>query len=513
MSLIKSAATISGLTLVSRITGVIRDMLIARYFGASAETDAFYVAFRLPNMLRRLFAEGAFQQAFVPMLSDVRERESPERGAAFVDHVFTILGAAVLAASVLGVLCSPLLVWAIAGGMSENGEAFDLAVALTRFMFPYIAFMSLVALAASILNTLKHFAIPAATPILLNLSFIGCTILVAPRLEEPVWALAGAVMLGGVLQLGAQWIALARLGVRLRPRAFGTSLADADVRRVLKLMVPALFGVGVAQLSILINTNIASHLGHGAVTWLNYADRLMEFPTALLGVALGTVLLPGLSAAFAKNDLERYNGLLDHGLRLVVLVGLPASVGLWLTADALVAFLFQGRSFSPEDVRQTATAVVGYSAGLMGLIALKIVAPAFYARKDIRTPVRSAFASLVVVQLINLVAVPLLAHAGLALSVGLGSCVNALTLLVILGKRRIYKPLAGWGVYALRVFLATVLMGAVLYWVQDGQDWTQLGWAYRALGVALLVAGAAVLYFGVLFVTGWRLRDLRPAKN
>ena len=326
MSLFKSAATISALTLASRITGVIRDMLIARYFGATAATDAFYVAFRLPNMLRRLFAEGAFQQAFVPMLSDVHANSSPEAEKRFIDHVFTVLAAAVLLASVLGVLAAPLLVWLIASGLRETPQAFDLAAALTRVMFPYIAFMSLVALAASILNTLKKFAIPAATPILLNLSFIVCSVVLAPRLEEPIWALAAAVVLGGVLQLAAQILALARLGVFVRPRSLKESLGDSAVRRVLALMAPAVFGVGVAQLSILINTNIASWLGHGAVTWLNYADRLMEFPTALLGVALGTVLLPSLSAAYAKGNEVRYNALLDHGLRLVVLVGVPAAV-------------------------------------------------------------------------------------------------------------------------------------------------------------------------------------------
>ena len=513
MSLFKSAATISALTLVSRITGVIRDMLIARCFGATAATDAFYVAFRLPNMLRRLFAEGAFQQAFVPMLSDVHANASPEAEKRFIDHVFTVLAVAVLFASFLGVLAAPLLVWLIASGLRETPEAFDLAAALTRVMFPYIAFMSLVALAASILNTLKKFAIPAATPILLNLSFIGCSIVLAPMMEEPIWALAVAVILGGVLQLGAQIAALAKLGVIVRPRSLKESLGDKSVRRVLSLMAPALFGVGVAQLSILINTNIASWLGQGAVTWLNYADRLMEFPTALLGVALGTVLLPSLSAAYAKGDEARYSALLDHGLRLVVLVGVPAAVGLWLTSDLLVSFLFQGKSFTPADVHQTAVAVVGYSVGLIGLIGLKIVAPAFYARKDIRTPVRAAMASLVAVQLINLAAVPLFNHAGLALSVGLGSLVNSGILLTVLRRRGIYAPAPGWLRIWARTGAAVVLMGATVWFGQRGIDWTALSWTMRGLGVCAVVAGAAVVYFGALFVFGWRLRELRPVKD
>ena len=497
MSLFKSAATISALTLASRITGVIRDMLIARYFGATAATDAFYVAFRLPNMLRRLFAEGAFQQAFVPMLSDVHANSSPEAEKRFIDHVFTVLAAAVLLASVLGVLAAPLLVWLIASGLRETPQAFDLAAAL----------------AASILNTLKKFAIPAATPILLNLSFIVCSVVLAPRLEEPIWALAAAVVLGGVLQLAAQILALARLGVFVRPRSLKESLGDSAVRRVLALMAPAVFGVGVAQLSILINTNIASWLGHGAVTWLNYADRLMEFPTALLGVALGTVLLPSLSAAYAKGNEVRYNALLDHGLRLVVLVGVPAAVGLWLTAELLVSFLFQGRSFTPTDVHQTAIAVVGYAVGLIGLIGLKIIAPAFYARKDIRTPVRAAMASLVAVQAINLVVVPLFAHAGLALSVGLGSLVNSGILLCVLRRRGIYSPAAGWLKIWLRTAAAVALMGAAVWWGQQGIDWTTLSWKMRGLGVCAVVAGAAVIYFGSLFALGWRPRELRPVKE
>lgn len=510
MSMLRSALTVSGLTLMSRITGVIRDMLIARFFGSSEATDAFYVAFRLPNMLRRLFAEGAFQQAFVPMLADVAARNDRQGQKRFLDHVFTVLGFAVFVTSILGCLAAPILVWCIASGLEGSGQA--LAISLTQAMFPYIAFMSLVALVASILNTLKHFAIPAATPILLNLSFIVCTLFLTPYFAEPIWALAVAVILGGVLQLGTQLIALARLGIILRPRSLKTSFADADVRHVMRMMVPALLGVGVAQLSILINTNIASHLGAGAVTWLNFADRLMEFPTALLGVALGTVLLPSLSSAYAQGDDQRYRHLLDHGLRLVVLVGIPASVGLWLMADGLVSFLFQGKNFTAYDVTETARGVIGYSVGLMGLIALKIIAPAFYARKDIRTPVKMAMVSLCSVQLLNFVTVPLWGQAGLALSVGLGSCVNALGLLIILYRRQIFAFGKGWGFYVFRVLLGSVAMGVLLCWLQGYFSWTRLKWLDRALGVVVCVTGAAVTYFAILFALGWRLRDIRPAQ-
>lgn len=512
MSLIKAAATVSSLTLLSRITGVVRDMLIARYFGSSAATDAFYVAFRLPNMLRRLFAEGAFQQAFVPMLSDVKATKSEEEVRSFIDRVFSLLASVLVLVSILGVLIAPVLVWLIAGGLAENPEGFDLATEMTRWMFPYIFFMSLVAMSAGVLNTWKHFAIPAFTPVLLNLSFIAFTLLLTPHLQEPIFALAAAVIVGGVLQLGIQIPSLKKLGVLPRPVNPIKALKDAAVIRVMKLMIPALFGVGVAQLSLLINTNIASRLGTGSVTWLSFADRLMEFPTALLGVALGSVLLPSLSASFAKNDLVRYNALLDNGLRLVVLLAIPAAAGLGLMAEALVAFLYQGKNFLVFDVHQTSLAVMGYSFGLLGLIAIKILAPAFYARKDIRTPVKVAAVSLVCVQLCNIVFVPIFTHAGLALSVGVGSCINAATLLVILIRRGQYQPIAGWGLWFARIIVATVAMSAAIIFLQQGVDWAgmQSEWVKRAGLVLLYIIAALIVYFGLLVVMGLRPRHLKP---
>ena len=512
MSLIKAAATVSSLTLLSRITGVVRDMLIARYFGSSAATDAFYVAFRLPNMLRRLFAEGAFQQAFVPMLSDVKATKSEEEVRSFIDRVFSLLASVLVLVSILGVLIAPVLVWLIAGGLAENPEGFDLATEMTRWMFPYIFFMSLVAMSAGVLNTWKHFAIPAFTPVLLNLSFIAFTLLLTPHLQEPIFALATAVIVGGVLQLGIQIPSLKKLGVLPRPVNPFKALKDAAVLRVMKLMIPALFGVGVAQLSLLINTNIASRLGTGSVTWLSFADRLMEFPTALLGVALGSVLLPSLSASFAKNDLVRYNALLDNGLRLVVLLAIPAAAGLGLMAEAMVAFLYQGKNFLVFDVHQTSLAVMGYSFGLLGLIAIKILAPAFYARKDIRTPVKVAAVSLVCVQLCNIVFVPIFAHAGLALSVGVGSCINAATLLVILIRRGQYQPIAGWGLWFARIIVATVAMSAAIIFLQQGVDWAgmQSEWVKRAGLVLLYIIAALIVYFGLLVVMGLRPRHLKP---
>ncbi|MBQ9240343.1 MAG: murein biosynthesis integral membrane protein MurJ [Duodenibacillus sp.] len=515
MSLLRSAATVSGFTLLSRVTGLIRDMLIARFFGVTGATDAFYVAFRIPNLLRRLFAEGAFSSAFVPMLSQVKEQEGAERSDEFIGNVFTLLALAVLATSMLGVLFAPAVIWVIATGFAEHPETFDLAVALTRFMFPYIVFMSLVAFAAAVLNTWKHFAIPAFTPVLLNLSFIAFIVLVSHRLAQPVWALAFAVITGGVLQLGMQLWQLRRMGLLPRVRSPRRALSDHAVRQVLRLMVPALVGVSVAPISILINTNIASHLARGAVSWLSYADRLMEFPTALLGVALGTVLLPSLSGEFAKGNLERYNRLLDGGLRIVVLLAVPASVGLGLLAEGLSSVLFQGRNFLAEDVLQTSVAMRGYAVGLIGLIALKIIAPAFYARKDIKTPVKVAIAAVAVVQGCNIVTVPMFSHAGLALSVALGACFNAGTLLVILIRRGWYRVLPGWGLFALRSALGAAAMAAFLVWVQTGVDWAamQSEWLFRIGCVGGVIVGAAVSYFAVMALFGWRGAEILSARR
>ena len=460
MSIFRNAAVISAMTLLSRITGLIRDILIARVFGVSGDTDAYYVAFRLPNLLRRLFAEGAFQQAFVPMLADVKSNRSAEETKSFIDKVASLLGFIALCVSILGVIAAPILVFVIASGLAEEPATFDTATRLTRYMFPYIFFMSLVALSSSVLNTWKHFAIPAAVPILLNLSLITATLFVAPLFDQPIYALAVGVMAGGFLQLAVQIPQLAKL--HLLPRFVNPfkAMKDPSVRRVLKLMVPALFAVGVAQISILINTNIASFLAEGSVTWLAYADRLMEFPTALLGVALGTVLLPSLSAAFAKGMTDRYNALLDWGLKLVVAFAVPAAIGLALLGEGLVSVLFQSSRFNVNDVYQTATAVTGYSIGLIGLIGIKILAPGFYAQKDIKTPVKVACAALIVTQIFNLVNVPLFSHAGLALSVGLGACFNACCLLIILRRRGVFTPLAGWKKLFLTVILGSVLLTA-----------------------------------------------------
>ena len=515
MSLLKSASIVSLMTLASRITGLVRELLVAAAFGASATTDAFNVAFRIPNLLRRLFAEGAFSQAFVPILAETRARHGDEATHNLVNAVGTLLFAALLVTCVLGVVGAPVLVWAMASGLQESG-GFNAAVVMTRWMFPYIGFMSLVALSAGILNTFGRFAVPAATPVLLNVCTIGAAAFVSPLFRdhgiEPVYALAVGVMVGGVLQLALQVPALLRIGmvprIGLTLSAWRAARAHPGTGRVLRQMGPAVLGVSVAQLSLLVNTQIASHLGAGAVSWLTYADRLMEFPTAMLGVALGVVLLPQLSRAQAGGDVSQFSALLDWGLRLVVLLALPSAVALLLFAKPLVAVLYHYGRFSANDVQQTVLALSCYGVGLMGLVAVKVLAPGFYASQDIRTPVRIAVVVLVITQCFNAIFVPMIGHAGLALSIGLGSLVNSGWLLVGLRKAGRYQPAPGWLGFAARVFFATALLGCGLWFAAQHVDWVGMR-AHPWLRIGAMtgcLVGAGVVYFGALMATGLDLK-------
>ena len=520
MSLLRAAATVSGLTLLSRMTGLVRDVMIARAFGASALTDAFWVAFRIPNLLRRLFAEGAFAQAFVPILGQARNQHEPEVVKQLLDRVAQTLFIALCVVTLLGVLGAPLVVMVIASGLTEASRAtdFEAAVWMTRLMFPYIICMSLVAFASGVLNTWRHFAIPALTPALLNLSMIGASLYLSELFSRPIYALAAGVMLGGLAQFAVQWWALSRLS--LRPKLLGPLLPavrDPLVRRIMRQMLPATLGVSVAQISLLINTNIATWLAAGSVTWLSFADRLMEFPTALIGVALGTVLLPSLTRAHTEQAAARYSALLDWGLRLMLLLGLPAALCMLLLANALVATLFHYGAFSATDVEHTRLAVMAYAVGLVGLLSIKILAPGFYAKQDIRTPVKVAILVLVCTQLLNLVLVPWLAHAGLALAISIGACLNALALLVGLRRKGIYQPSPGWGRFTLQQGLALAAMAAPLWWASSTINWLglQMTPMLRVGLLALVLFCAGMVYLGVLAAVGLRPRHFRrvPDEN
>ena len=516
VSLFKSASLVSLLTLASRVAGLVRELLMASAFGASALTDAFNVAFRIPNLLRRLFAEGAFSQAFVPVLAGTRASEGDSATKMLVDQIATVLAWALTLTCVLGVVGAPLVVWAMASGLKQNPGGFESAVVMTRWMFPYIAFMSAVALSAGILNTWKRFAVPAATPVLLNMCMISAIYWGAPWFKsmgiEPIYALAAGVMVGGALQLAVQIPALLKVGMLPRVGWRWSSLRSAwsfpGSRRVLSLMAPAVLGVSVAQISLLINTQIASHLTTGSVSWLSYADRLMEFPTAMLGVALGVVLLPQLSGARGADDGQKYSNLLDWGLRLVVLLAVPCAVALFAFAQPLVAALFHRGAFSDGDALQTTLALKGYGVGLLGLVAIKVLAPGYFASQDMRTPVKIAVVVLVLTQGLNVVLVPYLQHAGLAWSIGLGALVNALWLLLGLLRRGAYQPSSGWGKYFAQVLLACSLLAALLLGLAQRWDWLALGQWQRAGIMAGCLLASAVVYFGCLVVTGVKIRSL-----
>lgn len=513
MNLLRAASTVSLLTLASRVTGLVREQLVAATFGASAFTDAYNVAFRIPNLFRRLFAEGAFSQAFVPLLAATREREGDTATHLLVDAVATVLAWVLLLTCALGVVGAPVLVWLMASGL----ERLDAAVLMTRWMFPYIGFMSMVALSAGILNTWKRFAVPAATPVLLNLSCIAAALFGAPWFRqlglEPVLALAGGVVVGGVLQAAVQIPALRRLGlmphIGLTPQRLRAAWHHPGVHLILQRMAPALLGVSVAQVSMLINTQIASHVAVGAVSWLTYADRLMEFPTALLGVAMGVVLLPQLSSAQGRGDAQAYSDMLDWGLRLVLLLALPCALALLVFAQPLVAVLFHYGAFTAADVQQTTRAVMGWGVGLLGLVGVKVLAPGFYAREDTRTPVKIAIGVLLATQAMNAVFVPWVGTAGLALSIGLGATLNAALLLAGLLRRGVYRPAPGWGAYTLRVLLASAALGLALAWAAQAIDWIGLGAAplQRAGWMALVLAGVAAGYFALLAAAGLKPRQ------
>jgi putative peptidoglycan lipid II flippase len=514
MNLLRTLAAISSMTMLSRVTGLLRESLFARAFGASAFTDAFIVAFRLPNLLRRLFAEGAFSQAFVPILSEYKNKHGEEQTKTLVDHAATVLLWATVAVALAGIAATPFILMWLGGTLTEAPDAFEAGVWMTRMMFPYIACMSFVALSGGILNTWSQFKIPAFTPVLLNLCSIFAALVLVNYLATPIYAMAIAVCVGGLLQVGIQIPALMKIGMlpRIGINPFA-AMRDPGVRRILKKMGPAVFAVSAAQVSLLINTSIATRLATGSVSALQYADRLMEFPTAMLGVALGTILLPNLAKANTEDNTTEYSALLNWGLRLTFLLALPAAVGMAALAEPLIATLFHYGKFTAETIHAAALPLMAYSAGLVGIILVKTLAPAFYARQDIRTPVRIALVVLVATQVMNYIFVwqMNMQVAGLALSIGVGACLNALLLYVILRRRDIFVPQAGWLAFFAKLVVAVCVMGAMAWYAQARFDWAAMQahpWQ-RAGALFTIIGVSAISYFGVLFVLGFRLGDFK----
>jgi len=509
--LLLSTLVTGGMTLLSRVTGLVRDMVFASLIGAGASiaADAFYVAFRIPNFLRRIFGEGAFSQAFVPVFTEHKGRDSQQQLHDFVNRLTGIFSLILLFVTLVGMLAAPLIVYALAPGFT--GEKFDLTVSMLRITFPYILFISLVAMAAGILNTYGKFGAAAFTPVLLNLCLIGAAIGLAPHFDQPVLALAWGVFLAGLVQLLFQLPFLARLGLMPRP---SLARGHSGVSKVFRLMLPGIFGVSVAQINVLVNTLLASFLVTGSVSWLYYSDRLMEFPLGVFGIALATVILPSLSQQHAKGDHGEFSRLLDWALRWVFLIGAPATAALVVLAGPLLATFFHFGAFGDHDVRMSAQALIAFSVGLLGFILVKVLAPGFYARQNTKTPVRIGMIAMAVNILLSLGLVFVLKHTGLALAISLAAIVNAFLLYRLLRREQIYTPGDGWRRFFLQILVATGIMAALLVWgAGDLDHWLANRASVRIMHLAALVAGGALVYFGVLIAVGVRPRQLlhRPA--
>lgn len=507
--LFKSTAVIGLMTLISRILGFIRDMLIARIFGVGLATDAFFVAFKIPNFFRRLFAEGAFAHAFIPVLTDYKEQGSKQDLKDLINKTSGVLASALLLISLIGMISAPLLIMVLAPGFSLNGTQAELASRLLMLVFPYLLFITLVAFSGAILNAHEKFAIPALTPAILNVCMIVAAIWLAPLMTEPVMALAYGVFAAGIVQVLFQLPALGRLG--LLPR-FKIDFQHPGVKRVTSLMLPAIFSVSVTQINLLLDSLFASFLAVGSVSWLYYSDRLVEFPLGILGMALSTAILPQLAKNYVAKDSQAFSNSLDWGLRLIFLVGMPATIGLFVLAEPMLATLFQYDEFSATDRYFAGQSLKAYAIGLMGYFLIKILVPGFTSRQDMKTPFRYGVYAMAVSLGLNLVLIFPLAHAGLALATSLGACLNGLLLLRKLLRDKVYSPAEGLWLFLLRILLASVAMAVCLsYWL-DIEQWDQWSAAKRILNLFEWIAIGGFVYVTVLVLLGLRFRHLAIVK-
>ncbi len=507
--LLKSTFVVSAMTLLSRITGLVRDMLFAHVMGSGLVADAFFVAFRIPNFLRRIFGEGAFSVAFVPVFSEYRATRSNHETRAFLDMMAGRLGLVLAALTLVGVVAAPAIVTAIAPGFLREAEKFDITVDALRITFPYLFFISLVAMAGGILNGCGRFAVPAATPVLLNLCLIAAAVGLVPVMPNAAVALAAGVLVAGLAQLAFQLPFLKREGLLPRPQLRKTAPAHEaggeGSARVFRLMLPAVFGTSVAQINLLVNTLLASFLVTGSVSWLYYSDRLMEFPLGVFGVALATVILPNLSEKHAVASMEEFSNLLDWAMRWVFVVVIPATVALMVLAGPLLATLFQYGAFTGHDVVMASRSLVAFALGLIGFVLVKVLANGFYARQDTKTPVRIAVVAMVVNILLSLALVYFLDHVALALAPSIAAFVNAALLYRRLRSERVYRPIAGWGGFLARVLASSLLMGVVLWWGTGAvETWIDAGAVDRVLRLCLWMGAGMAVYFSCILALGLR---------
>lgn len=504
--LLRSSGLVGVMTLISRILGLVRDMVIARYFGAGAGADAFFIAFKIPNFLRRLFAEGAFAQSFVPVLSEYRQNRGQGAVKDLVNAVAGSLGFVLLVITALAVLGSPAITAVFAPGFVDDPVRFELASEMLRLTFPYLLLISLTAFAGGILNSYDQFAVPAITPVLLNLSLISAAIFLAPYMSEPIVALAWGVLIAGALQLLFQLPFLMKLGLMPRPRI---DYRHEGVSKILRLMAPAIFGVSVSQINLLLDTVLASFLQTGSVSWLYYSDRLAELPLGVFAVAIGTVILPNLSRSHAAQSPERFARTLDWAVRAVLLIALPAAVALVLLAVPLLATLFDYGEVTDRDILMSAQSLRAYSLGLVAFMLIKVLAPGFFARQDTRTPVKIGIIAMVANMVLNLALILPLAHAGLALATALSAWLNALLLWRGLKKDDVYRFSPGWGRFLLQLLGANAVMAGVILWLNSGNEWLAATGAARTQAMTLLVVSGVLAYGSALFAFGVRLRHFR----
>lgn len=507
-SLIRSTSTVSMMTMISRIMGFIRDMVVAQVFGVNAASDAFFVVFKIPNFLRRLFAEGAFAQAFVPVLSEYMEQKSREQVREFIAAMSGTLGLALLIVCVIAVVFAPAMVWIFAPGFGHGDSIrFDLACQMLRITFPYLLFISLTAFAGAVQNTQGRFAIPAFTPVILNICMIAAAFLLAPLFHVPIKGLAWGVFFAGIAQYLFQLPFLWRLQLLTWPKL---ALKDPGVRRVLKLMVPALFGVSVGQISLLLDTVFASFLKVGSVTWLYYSDRLTSLPLGVFGVAIATVILPNLSRKNANNAVEDSSKTIDWALRSVLILGVPALVGFFALGGPLLSTLLLHGHFHAFDVQMTLRSLLAFALGIPSFMLVKVLAAGFYAHQNIRRPVRIAVIAVSCNILLNACLVWSMGHAGLALSTSIASIINASLLYIGLRRFGYYHPLAGWRKFFIQLLVANVVMGLAVWFAAGPLAKWELWPDYqRIIHLALLMGVALFLYFATLRVMGVRLKDFK----
>lgn len=513
--LLHAGLVVSIMTLLSRVLGLVRDVVFASYLGASAGADAFFVAFKIPNFLRRLFAEGAFAQAFVPVLSEYREQGSHQAVKNLIDRVCGCLGLTLALVTGVVVLAAPAVTVVFAPGFWDDPYKFDLTQKMLRITFPYLLLISLTGFAGAILNSYDRFAIPALTPVLLNVCLIITAVWISPYFDQPIIALAWGVLIAGMVQLAFQIPFLWKLKLLPSPKV---DFKDDGVKRILLLMAPAIFGVSVSQINLLLDTVLASFLPTGSISWLYYSDRLVELPLGTIAIAIGTVILPSLSRQHVNKRSDQFSLTMDWALRCILLIAIPAAIGLTVLSSPILSTLFEYGKITANDIAMSSLSLKAYALGLLAFMLIKVLAPGYFARQDTKTPVKIGIIAMLVNMILNLLLViPFhfywqIGHVGLALATSLAAFLNAGLLYRGLRKNKHYQPLKGWGSYLARVIFANIAMlVALLFMLTLFSSWSDIAAISRVINIGFICGSGLLVYVGVLFLVGFKLKDIKKA--